>query len=57
MNDIADVLTAIVVVAGIFVLASGSNKGPALIQNLGSAFSNALGTAVGTSSGQSPYAA
>lgn len=47
MSDIVDVATAIVVVAGIFVLASGSNKGPQLVSSIGNAFSSALGVATG----------
>jgi hypothetical protein len=47
MNQIIDVLSAIVVVGGILVLTRPGSQGPALVTSLGSAFSNALGTAVG----------
>lgn len=47
MNQIVDVLTAIVVVGGILVLTRPGSQGPALVHNLSSGFSNALGTAVG----------
>ena len=47
MSDFVDVLVAIVVVAGIMVMVRPGSQGPALVQNLGSAFSGALGTATG----------
>ena len=47
MDQIVDVATAIVVVAGIYVLASGNNKGPALVGSIGNAFVGALGVATG----------
>jgi hypothetical protein len=47
MSQIVDVLTAIVVVAGILVLTKPGSQGPALVSSLGSAFSNSLGVATG----------
>jgi hypothetical protein len=47
MDEIFDVLFGIVIVAGVLVLTRPGSQGPALVQNLGSAFSNALGTATG----------
>lgn len=57
MNQIVDVLTAIVVVGGILVLTRPGSQGPGLVQNLGSAFGNSLGVATGGVSGSLPYAA
>jgi hypothetical protein len=57
MDEIFDVLTLIVVVGGILVLTRPGSQGPALIQNLGSAFSNALGTATGGGGVTTKYAA
>jgi hypothetical protein len=57
MNQIIDVLSAIVVVGGILVLSRPGSQGPALIQNLSSGFSNALGTAVGAPGTSMQYAA
>ena len=48
MNQVVDVLVLVVVVGGILVLTRPGSQGPALVHNLGSAFSNALGTAVGS---------
>jgi hypothetical protein len=48
VNQIVDVLTAIVIVGGILVLTRPQSQGPALVTALGSGFSNALGVAVGT---------
>lgn len=56
MNQIVDVLTAIVVVGGILVLTRPGSQGPGLVQNLSSGFSNALGTAVGASGVNTSYA-
>lgn len=56
MNDIVDVLTAIVVVGGILVLTKPNSQGPALVQNLASGFGNALGVGTGGVSGTLPYA-
>lgn len=56
MSTIVDVLTAIVVVGGILVLTRQGSQGPALVQNLSSGFSNALGTAVGASGTSLAYA-
>ena len=39
MNEIVDVLTAIVIVGGILVLTRSGSQGPALVQNLASGFS------------------
>ena len=57
MSDIVDVLTAIVIVGGILVLTRPGSQGPQLVQNLGSSFSNALGTAVGSGGTITSYAA
>lgn len=57
MNEIFDVLTAIVVVGGILVLTRPGSQGPGLVQNLTSGFGNALGVATGGVSGSLPYAA
>jgi hypothetical protein len=57
MNEIVDVLTAIVVVGGILVLTRPGSQGPGLVQNLTAGFSNALGTATGGVSGSIPYKA
>ena len=56
MNDVVDVLTAIVVVGAILVLTRPGSQGPALVHNLGSAFSNALGTATGATGVTTSYA-
>lgn len=56
MSTIVDVLTAIVVVGGILVLTRPGSQGPALVQNLSSGFSNALGTAVGAGGTSLAYA-
>lgn len=50
MNQIVDVLTAIVVVGGILVLTRPGSQGPQLVQSLTGGFSQALGTAVGATS-------
>jgi hypothetical protein len=47
VSDLVDVLTAIVVVAGIMVLVRRGSQGPQLVQSFGQAFSGALGTATG----------
>ena len=57
MNEIVDVLTAIVIVGGILVLTRSGSQGPALVQNLASGFSNALGTATGAAGTSLGYAA
>ena len=56
MNEIVDVLTAIVLVGGILVLTRPGSQGPGLVQNLTAGFGNALGTATGGVSGALPYA-
>jgi hypothetical protein len=55
MNEIVDVLTAIVVVGGILVLTRPGSQGPGLVQNLTAGFANALGTATGGVTGAVPY--
>ena len=57
MNELVDVLTAIVIVGGILVLTRSGSQGPALVQNLASGFSNALGTATGAAGTSLGYAA
>lgn len=57
MNDIVDIATAIIVVAAIMLMTKPGSQGPALVQNLSSGFSNALGVATGTSGTQLGYAA
>lgn len=47
MNELFDVLTAIVVVTGILVLTKPGSQGPGLVDALGNAFSGALGKASG----------
>jgi hypothetical protein len=47
MSQIVDVLTAIVVVAGILVLTKPGSQGPSLVSALGNSFSGALGVATG----------
>jgi hypothetical protein len=56
VNQVVDVLTAIVIVGGILVLTRPGSQGPALVHNLGSAFSNALGTATGAGGTINSYA-
>jgi hypothetical protein len=48
MSDLADVLTAIIVVAGIMVMVRSGSQGPQLVSSLGQAFSGALGVATGS---------
>jgi hypothetical protein len=55
LNQVIDVLSAIVVVGGILVLTKPGSQGPALVQNLTAGFSNALGTATGGISGPVSY--
>ena len=55
MNEIIDVLSAIVVVGGILVLTKPGSQGPALVQNLTAGFGNALGVATGGVFGSLPY--
>jgi len=57
MNDIVDVATAIVVVAGILVLTRPGSQGPGLVQNITAGFGNALGVSTGGVAGALPYAA
>lgn len=47
INELFDVLTAIVIVGGILVLTRPGSQGPALVNSLSSGFTSALGTAVG----------
>lgn len=47
MNDIVDVATALVVVAGILVLTRQGSQGPAFVSAIGGAFSNAVSAATG----------
>lgn len=47
MNKIVDLLTGIVVVAGIFVLVRPRSQGPTLVKAFGSSFTSALGAATG----------
>lgn len=56
MNEVIDVLSAIVVVGGILVLTRPGSQGPGLVQNLTAGFGNALGVATGGVSGSLPYA-
>ena len=56
MNEIVDVLTAIVLVGGILVLTRPGSQGPALVHNLASGFANALGTATGAAGTSLTYA-
>jgi len=56
MNDIVDVLTAIVIVGGTLVLTRPGSQGPGLVQNLTAGFGNALGVATGGVTGSIPYA-
>jgi hypothetical protein len=51
MNDLVDVATAIVVVAGILVLTRPGSQGPGLVTSIGNSFIGALGTATGGSPG------
>ena len=55
MNQIVDVLTAIVVVGGILVLTKPGSQGPGIVQNLTAGFGNALGVATGGVTGALPY--
>lgn len=57
MNEIIDVLTAMVFVGGILVLTRPQSQGPELVENLTAGFSNALGTSTGGITGALPYAA
>ena len=57
MNQIVDVLSAIVVVGGILVLTRPGSQGPGLVLTLTAGFGNALGVATGGVSGSLPYAA
>ena len=47
MNQVFDVATAIVVVAGILVLTRPGSQGPSLVSSIGSSFTGALGAATG----------
>jgi hypothetical protein len=47
MSDLFDVLTAIVVVAGIMVMVRPNSQGPQLVKNLGNAFDGAVNSATG----------
>lgn len=47
MNKAVDVLTAIVVVAAIFVLVRPGSKGPTLVTSVGKSFSDMLKAATG----------
>ena len=47
MNDIVDVATALVVVAGIMVLTRSGSQGPQFVQAIGGAFANATSAATG----------
>ncbi len=51
INQVIDVLSAIVVVGGILVLTKPGSQGPALVQNLTAGFGNALGVASGQGAG------
>lgn len=55
MNNIADIASAIVVVAGILVLTRPGSQGPAFVENLTSGFGNAVGVASGGIRGSLPY--
>ena len=46
MNQIVDVLSAIVVVGGILVLTRPGSQGPGLVQNLTAGFGSALDDAI-----------
>lgn len=48
MNQAVDILGAVVVVGGIFVLTRPGSQGPGLLSAFFSGFGNVLGTAEGT---------
>jgi hypothetical protein len=47
MNNVVDVFSAFVVLAGIFVLVRPGSQGPSLIKNVFSGFSGVIGSATG----------
>ena len=49
MNKWVDVVSAIVVVGGIFVMVRPGSQGPGLVKAFGTSFSSALGAATGGS--------
>lgn len=53
MKDLTTVLLSIAAVAGIAVIVSKNSQSPAVIQNIGSAYSNALDVAVSPVTGNS----
>jgi len=47
VNKFADVLTLVVVVAGVMVLVRPGSQGPSLVKNMADGFANVLGKATG----------
>lgn len=47
MNKIVDLLTGVLIVAGIFVLVRPGSQGPTFVKSVGSAFQGLIGQATG----------